>query len=86
MPSDQPTPDPMITAAVEALWPHLPGDVQDGYGRDDTRTWAGAVAAAALRVMADEIDRGPTFPMPPSVVAALVRERAERLTGGTDAA
>ncbi len=39
------------------------------------------IAAAALRVMADEIDRGPTFPLPPSVISALVRERADRLEG-----
>lgn len=38
-----------------------------------------ACVAAALQVMADEIDRGPTFPLPPSVISALVRERAERL-------
>lgn len=38
--------------------------------------------AAALRVMADEIDRGPTFPLPPSVISALVRERADGLDAG----
>jgi hypothetical protein len=32
--------------------------------------------AAWLRELADEIDRGPTFPLPPSVISALVRERA----------
>jgi hypothetical protein len=36
-------------------------------------------AAAALRAMADEIDRGPTFPVPPSVISALIRERADAL-------
>lgn len=35
--------------------------------------------AAALRVMADEIDQGPTFPLPPSIISTLVRERADRL-------
>lgn len=35
--------------------------------------------AAGLRVMADEIDRGPSFPLPPSVISALVRERADGL-------
>ncbi len=34
---------------------------------------------AALRDMADLIDRGPTFPLPPSVISALVRERADNL-------
>jgi hypothetical protein len=38
-----------------------------------------AGVAAALRVMADEVDRGPTFPLPPSVISALIRERAEGL-------
>lgn len=78
-------PDPMVEAAVEALWPHLPGEVQDGYTPEDIDPWAAAGAAAALRVMADEIDRGPTFPLSPSVISALVRERAERLTGGDNA-
>ncbi len=53
--------DPMIAASAEALWPHLPGGVQDGYELDDTHRW---------------VDRGPTFPMPPSVISELVRERA----------
>jgi hypothetical protein len=70
----------MIAAAAEALWPHLPGEVQDGYERDDTHRWVAAVAGAALRVMADEIDRGPTFRMPPAVISELVRERAAGLT------
>jgi hypothetical protein len=72
--------DPMIAAAAEALWPHLPSGVQDGYEPDDTHRWVAGVAAATLRVMAEEIDRGPTFPMPPSVISELVRERAAGLT------
>ena len=32
-----------------------------------------------LRAFADFIDRGPTFPLPPSVFSALVRERADDL-------
>jgi hypothetical protein len=35
--------------------------------------------AAWLRELADEIDRGPTFPLPPSVISALVRERADAI-------
>lgn len=35
--------------------------------------------SAALRDMADLIDRGPTFPLPPSVISALVRERADAI-------
>lgn len=33
----------------------------------------------ALRDMADKIDRGPTFRVPPSVISALVRERADQI-------
>ena len=77
-------PDPMIEAATEALWPHLPGEVQDGYRPEDIDPWVAAGTAAALRVMADEIDRGPTFPLPPSVISALVRERADGLKGDSD--
>lgn len=72
--------DVMVTAAAEALWLHLPSGVQDGYEDSDAHhRWASAAVSAALRVMADEIDRGPTFPLPPSVISALVRERADRL-------
>jgi hypothetical protein len=39
-----------------------------------------AYGAALLRDMADRIDRGPTFPLPPSAIAELVRERAADLT------
>lgn len=78
-------PDPMITAAAEAIWQELPSEVQDCHeGPEDIRRWVAAGAAAALRVMADEIDRGPTFPLPPSVISALVRERADTL-GRADA-
>lgn len=42
-----------------------------------------ACLAAGLRVMADEIDQGPTFPLPPSVISELVRERAGRLAGAS---
>jgi hypothetical protein len=77
--------DPMITAAAEAIWPELKSGVQDYYEEpDNIRRWAAIGAAAALRVMADEIDRGPTFRLPPSVFSALVRERADRI-GGSDA-
>ncbi|RKN38466.1 hypothetical protein [Micromonospora endolithica] len=36
--------------------------------------------AALLRDFADFLDRGPTFPLPPSVFSALARERADDLT------
>ncbi len=75
--------DAMITAAAEAVWPELKSGVQDQYEEpDNIRRWVAAGVAAALRVMADEIDRGPTFALPPSVISALVRERADGLTDG----
>jgi hypothetical protein len=66
--------DPMITAHHFACQAVLD---QAAATQDDV---IAAGIAAALRVMADEIDRGPTFPLPPSVISALVRERAEGLT------
>ena len=61
--------DPMLAAAAEAL-----KDSEDlAMFRDELAT---------LRVMADEIDRGPTFPLPPSVISELIRERAAGLVGG----
>ncbi len=57
--------DPMITAASDAM-------TESGVALE-------AGIAGAPRGKVDEIDRGPTFPLPPSVISALVRERAERL-------
>lgn len=37
------------------------------------------LAAEALEDMADRIDRGPTFPVPPGVISELVREHAAAL-------
>lgn len=71
--------DPLVAAATEALWRLLPSEVQDGYDLSDVGQWMADVVAAALRGIADEIDRGPTFPMPPTVISALIRERADTL-------
>jgi len=38
---------------------------------------ANVSAATALTQFADLIDRGPTFPLPPSVFSAMARERAD---------
>lgn len=35
------------------------------------------IVATELERMADQIDRGPEIPLPPSIYSALVRERAE---------
>jgi hypothetical protein len=47
---------------------------------DRVTTVAEALAAErarALRDFADLIDRGPTFPLPPSIFSAMARERAD---------
>ncbi len=63
--------DAMVNAYFEAHEAHGSQPRRDGI-------------AAALRVMADEIDQGPTFPMSPSVISALIRERADRLEATDD--
>ncbi len=62
--------DPMVTAARDAM--------------SDSGGVLEEAMAATLRVMADEIDGGPSFPLPPSVISQLVRERADRLDPPTD--
>lgn len=81
--------DPMITAAAEAIEDVAIRRIGRDLGTVNRDEIVSAGVAAALQVMADEIDRGPTFPLPPSVISALIRERAEGLadrsqtTGGT---
>jgi hypothetical protein len=75
------TADLMITAAAEAIWPELKSWAQDAYeDTDNIRGWVAAGIAAALRVMADEIEVEPSFPMTAGLAAELIRERAEGLT------
>lgn len=71
--------DAMITAAAEAIEDAMMPRIGRDLGTIHRDEIVAACVAAALQVMADEIDRGPTFPLPPSVISALVRERAERL-------
>lgn len=52
----------------------------DDLGEKIQEAWlaaTAAVAATALRDAAKKIDNGPTFPLPPSVISELVRERAD---------
>jgi hypothetical protein len=35
--------------------------------------------AAVIDLLADDVDSGPTFPVPPGVISALLREKAEDL-------
>lgn len=67
----------MITEAAEAIEDTAIRLIGRDLGTIHRNEIVAAGIAAALRVMADEIDRGPTFPLPPSVISALVRERAE---------
>lgn len=61
-----------VPANNRALMTAVAGEVAPGF------------AAQALREMADLVDRGPTFPLPPSVISALIRERADELERGDD--
>jgi hypothetical protein len=76
--------DAMITAAAEAIEEAMVPRIGRDLGTIHRDPIVAACVAAGLRVMADEIDRGPTFDLPPSVISALVRERADGLIGGTD--
>lgn len=50
--------------------------------RPDAGKLAAAVAAA-LRTMADIVDRGPTMvPMPPSIISTLIREQVDDIEAG----
>lgn len=58
------------------------------FARTAAEAVAPLIAAQVLRDAADLVDRGPTFPLPPSVISALLRERAEDheaggVSGGT---
>jgi hypothetical protein len=65
--------------SMEALRAARQWATDHGHQQPDDRM-LGAFGAALLRDMADRIDRGPTFPLPPSVFSALIRERADDLT------
>jgi hypothetical protein len=48
----------------------------ESVGGHPNRGARGLGVAAVLDLVADDIDRGPTFPVSPSVISALVREKA----------
>jgi hypothetical protein len=48
-----------------------------GTANRDRIVAAGLVVA--FRLLADLVDNGPTFPMPPSIISALIRERADQI-------
>jgi hypothetical protein len=78
--------DPMLTAAGEAIEEVAIQRIGRDLGTVHRDEIVSAGVAAALRVMADEIDRGPSFPLPPSIISTLVRERADRLDGASTSA
>lgn len=71
--------DPKLTAAAEAIEDVAIRLIGRDLGTVHRNEIVAAGLAAAFRVLADEIDRGPTFPLPPSVISALVREKADAL-------
>lgn len=60
-----------------SAWRELPSWAQDSFRERPGRF--GSMLAAALRAMAREVDAGPTFELPPSVISELIRERADSL-------
>jgi hypothetical protein len=81
MSADNPKVVAMLAAAGEALEEAAIPRIGRDLGTIHRDAIVGATLAAGLRRMADEVDNGPTFPIPPSVVAQLIRERADDLEG-----
>jgi len=63
---------------LAASWGKLPSEAQESFG---TPQALGPVLAAGLRVMAEETEVEPSFPMTAGLVADLIRERADDLDG-----
>jgi hypothetical protein len=94
MSTDPEIPAELINAAARAAYDEHYGaghfdatkELRREIARDDMTAAAPILLAAgavdALRDMADRIDRGPTFPLPPSVISALIRERADEIAEG----
>lgn len=74
--------DPILDAARTAAF-DAAGRAGEVFGPSDAVVAAGVVAA--LRGMADLVDSGPTFPMPPSIISALIRERADQIEAEVEA-
>lgn len=75
--------DQMLTAAAEAIEDVAIQRIGRDLGTLHRDEIVAAGVAAALRVMADEIDRGPTLPLLPSIFSALLRERADGFASPT---
>jgi len=75
--------DPMITAAAEAIEEAMVPRIGRDLGTIHRDPIVAACVSAALRVMADEIEVEPSFPMTAGLAAEAIRERADRI-GGSD--
>lgn len=81
-------------AAVKACAVSTPDDLLEAYtaayekvGGHPNSLGRALGIAAVLELVADDIDAGPPFPLAPSVISALLREKAEHLVramGGPD--
>ncbi|HEY9415193.1 MAG TPA: hypothetical protein VIQ30_10570 [Pseudonocardia sp.] len=65
-------------ADIDALTAARTWATDHGHPQPDDRMLH-TYGAALLRDMADRIDRGPSIPLPPGIISALVRERADAL-------
>lgn len=74
------TVDPAVTAAAEAIEDAAVRRIGRDLGTLHRDATFAAGVAAALRVVADCIDRGGSAPLSPSAFSALLRERADRIT------
>lgn len=79
--TDHPITDDLVRTAALAAFPGLPDGIDAAQAERRTRAAleyaAPILVGQALRDAADLVDRGPTFPLPPSVISALLRERAD---------
>ena len=69
--------DPIVTAAAEAVEDIAIRRIGRDLGTVHRDEIVAAGLVVAIRALADFVDNGPTFPLPPSVIAALIRERAD---------
>lgn len=71
------TTDPILTAAAEAIEDAAIMCIGRDLGTVHRNEIVAAGVVVTMRMLADVVDNGPTFPMPPSVLSALLRERAD---------
>lgn len=69
--------DPIVRAAAEAVEEAAIMRIGRDLGTIHRDEIVAAGVVVTMRMLADFVDNGPTFPMPPSVLSALIRERAD---------